>query len=315
MLLISTVIFSQEKADIIALFSDANSIVWHKTFLGLIDELHPCKLNIAFDGYNCKGYLSFDSSKERMLLTGSIEDGKIEMVEKHNGLPTSYINGEIKGEELLLSIEPIGSETASVGLFRTNSDLFVKGESSSSYTPFVEESMIFPSHANAGFNDFIKECTNDWQKEIRLKAKKSTTRAGVKSIIHHEVLFQNEHFINGKLLFENSWSKERKEINFCYDLQNDKNLKFSEVFTKEKQLRAVLKEKFLQAGMNEGKFKHEGYREWILKQKIEAFSLEETGVRFYTKEDLIYGSHEVYLDYSSLLSFLRKNISNKIKSQ
>lgn len=303
-----------QQEDLSSLFANANELVWSRSYAGQVNSAHPCQLDMAYDGYNCKGYLHFKNNDETFFLTGSIEEGKIEMIKKHEGLPKAYVNGKIEGDLVYLSFEPIGSDLAAIGTFElnVNPDLNTKGARLSLFTNRTEEIYDLPQHENKSFMDHIDQHLAPWKKAIKTKTKNADEKSVTKSMIYHHIYFENETFINGKVIFDNSWSDNRKELSFNYDLKNNKNLDFDDVFQNQKQLKVVIQEMSLQQAMSQAYYKHEGYREWLLTQESYQFSLEENGVRFYTKEDPIYGCMEAFFVYEVISKFLKRSFANRL---
>ncbi len=307
----STTLEAQVKAEVNRLFPPNTKLIWVKNYLGTINEAHDCALVLGFDGYHCKGYLSYNSSNEQYMLDGSIENDELEMVQRFNGLPNGYINGRLIANGLTLNIETIGTESVAFGTFTSKKEFSAKGLNENYISNDVEKIIEFPKNMDETFITWLKDKSLAWRTEIDQRINPENENKISKGLIYNRIFFENDKVINGKLFFENTWSDTVEEIPFNFDLQKGKNLKMEDLFVKNKQLRGVVKEQMMKAANDEGKFKHSGYRLWLLKQKISAFSLEQEGVSFYTPYDKIFGEEHVFISYALLKPYLKKNTTLK----
>jgi len=314
---------AQSSKNINDLFLEGATIEWNRFYAGKIAGTHDCELQLAYDGFNCKGFLKINSSNEAFVLEGSLEDEKLQLVEKHNGLPASYINGQLKDNFIDLEWQAIGGDRVTEASFVSRSDLNVKGAQSVSlnkmsehgnyYNFFIDKRINLPRTKNQKFQKWILDKANGFEREINKKIKQTNlkSRSQILGVVDHNLFFESEDLINGELIFYSSWS-EMQIVNFVYDLKNNKEIKFHQLVLRgpdsEEELRALITK---QNGIEENR-SIEGYNEWFASVNIQDVKVRENGLEFSTTFDPIFGKETVEINCSDLKDFIKKNYYKKL---
>jgi hypothetical protein len=68
-------------ADIGRLFEKSGAIRWIKRYNGLLDAVIGVEIALGFDGRNCAGYLTYQKSKARFRLEGTLENNQLRLKE------------------------------------------------------------------------------------------------------------------------------------------------------------------------------------------------------------------------------------------
>ncbi|MCW5923012.1 MAG: hypothetical protein KIS77_11745 [Saprospiraceae bacterium] len=89
------------------LFEKPTEIQWVKYFKGRMDDVATLEIALGYDGKNCRGYLTYGKSRDRLRLDGSIKADSIFFEERE---PFKEVTGRIKG---ILKNERIQAEWTS----------------------------------------------------------------------------------------------------------------------------------------------------------------------------------------------------------
>ena len=92
-------------------------VKWMKNYTGYIDDVHEVTLCLAFDGFNCCGYMQYSSSETEYLLEGSLQSSKFSFLEKYQNAPSGYLAGTLLGETITLEWNAIDELTSFSGVF------------------------------------------------------------------------------------------------------------------------------------------------------------------------------------------------------
>lgn len=84
------------REEILALFKDTSNIQWIRDYQGRINDLEEIRISLGFDGYGCKGYLTYPNTETFIELAGNIKGSKLDLKElNEEGLITAYLKGII----------------------------------------------------------------------------------------------------------------------------------------------------------------------------------------------------------------------------
>ncbi len=78
------------------LFDKNASIQWVKYFKGRMDDVSAVDLALAYDGKNCRGYLTYGKSRDRLRLDGSVSGDSIRLEERDGKTLTGNLRGTYK---------------------------------------------------------------------------------------------------------------------------------------------------------------------------------------------------------------------------
>jgi len=106
-----------------------NPISWVKQFEGKIDDVHQASVCLAFDGINCKGFMTYTSSGTEYLLVGTLQGEELVLLEKYNQEPSGYINGHLKNNEITLVWKSIDESNSYSAKFEKKNNSLNKGVS------------------------------------------------------------------------------------------------------------------------------------------------------------------------------------------
>ncbi len=319
-------LIAQTSNNINDLFSPSAQIEWNRFYQGTIASVHDCELQLAFDGFNCKGFLNIPSSEEAFVLEGSLEDGNLQLVEKYKGQAASYVNGKIKENKIQLSWQPIGGEIASEASFVSKNELLSKGDQQTAfekenqegnyYDFHIDKRVNLPSTKHSKFQSWIKNQVKGFQNEIDSKIKNTNLnrRFQILAVIDHELFFESEEIVNGELIYYSSWSKPQR-INFVYDLRNNKEIKFDQLAINPETYEAQLKQLIFSQAKMEDKLKLEGYKAWLESVNVQDIKWIENGMVFSTSYDPIYGKETIEVDCDNLKNFINKKYLKKLACQ
>lgn len=98
----------------------SSPITWVKQYDGIIDGVHAANLCLAFDGINCKGYMTYLSSDIEYLLEGTLQNDKLVLLEKYKDLPSGYIKGKYNLDEVELEWKSIDESESYKAYFTSN---------------------------------------------------------------------------------------------------------------------------------------------------------------------------------------------------
>ena len=104
-----------------ALFGDSQ-IFWTRNYVGYMDEVHRADLCLAFDGFNCRGYMVYSSSETEYLLEGSLQSSKFNFVEKYQNVPSAYLSGFLEDNNIVLEWNSIDDKSSFAGVFTLVTD-------------------------------------------------------------------------------------------------------------------------------------------------------------------------------------------------
>ena len=314
---------AQSSKNINDLFLEGASLEWNRFYDGKIANAHDCELQLAYDGFNCKGFLTINSSNEAFVLEGSLENDVLQLVEKHKGLPSSYIKGRLKDNYIDLEWEAIGGDHVAEAYFISKSDLSIKGVSNPSfikmnergsyYDFFIDKRINLPTTKHAKFQKWMLDQASVFEREINKKIKNTNLkkRSQILAVVDHKLFFESEDFINGELTFYSSWS-EMKKINFIYDLKNNKEVTFQKLALNDSNFEKELKQLIAKQAGAVGNRSATGYKEWLASVNIQNMRVRENGIEFSTAFDPIYGKESVEINCEELRNFVKKNYLKKI---
>lgn len=79
-------------------FSEPDKVHWVKTFKGRLNDFNDILVVLAFDGYNCKGRMTYLRSKTSLQLEGIIQDNFLQIKELDGaGNVSGHLRGKIMG--------------------------------------------------------------------------------------------------------------------------------------------------------------------------------------------------------------------------
>ncbi len=111
---------SEIESQTLALFD--SPVTWMNQYMGLIDGEHSASLSLAFDGFNCRGFMNIGSSDTQYLLEGSLEANRLVLLEKYQGTPSGYIEGDLKDGDISLVWTSMDEQQAYQAEFEKTTD-------------------------------------------------------------------------------------------------------------------------------------------------------------------------------------------------
>ncbi len=82
-------------------FEKPGKVLWLKHYKGRFDGMNSISVSLAYDGKDCKGMMTYLSSKEKFNLEGDINGNEINLEEKgKNGKVSAVIFGTIEGKQI-----------------------------------------------------------------------------------------------------------------------------------------------------------------------------------------------------------------------
>lgn len=128
-------------AKISDLFRNPKKIKWVKHYKGRVDDISDVGLSIAFDGKNCKGFITYLRSKERFKLEGYIKKGQLMLRETDNEESvTGHFEGNIRNDFSAINAHWFNKEKTRAGVLALKQ---------------VEKEVIFPTYC--GDNKWIRK--------------------------------------------------------------------------------------------------------------------------------------------------------------
>lgn len=297
-------LFSQTETEksVMQLFD--TPISWLKSYKGQIDNTHPVKLCLAFDGFNCRGYLDYDESDTRYLLEGSLQSSQLVFLEKYNNVPSGYLNGKFSAEEIDLEWVAIDESKAFEAHFTRVSalsnqakELVTKGDDAqkrgwSFISHGTKINCSLPDYDSA-FNKQIDELLSEWLKEIKSKSDNaSAKRFGNTAEIWFDVVLSTDKYHAGILHYSRSWNGKLLSQSFTYDRKKQKLISVSSFMKAsskwETQIREEMKAKVDNATLVSADQKE--YEKWIDTVSLIDPILSDDGIIFYTMSSAVFGN-------------------------
>ena len=82
-------------------FEKPGKVLWLKHYKGRFDGINTISVSLAYDGKDCKGMMTYLSSKEKFNLEGDINGNEINLEEKgNNGKVSAVILGTMEGKQI-----------------------------------------------------------------------------------------------------------------------------------------------------------------------------------------------------------------------
>jgi hypothetical protein len=123
------------------LFKNPKKIKWVKHYKGRVDDISDVGLSVAYDGKNCKGFITYLRSKERFKLEGHIKKSKLLLRETDNEESvTGHFEGDIKNDFSEIKAHWFNKEKTRAGVLDLKR---------------VEKEVIFPTYC--GDNKWIRK--------------------------------------------------------------------------------------------------------------------------------------------------------------
>ncbi len=146
------------------LFKNAKKIQWYKYYKGRVDDINDVGLVIAYDGKECKGYITYLRSREQFKLEGHLTGDKIKLRETDTEESvTGHFEGKFFGDYDKLKAHWYNREKTRAGLLMLTQ---------------IEKEVIFPSYC--GDNKWVRkyEGTVGKQKVVFIIQRKSDLDIG-----------------------------------------------------------------------------------------------------------------------------------------
>ncbi len=123
------------------LFKNPKKIKWYKYYQGRVDDLNDVGLIIAYDGKDCKGFITYLRSKERFKLEGNLKGDKIKLRETDTEESvTGHFEGQFYGDFSKLKAHWFNREKTRAGLLMLSQ---------------VEHEVVFPTYC--GDNKWVRK--------------------------------------------------------------------------------------------------------------------------------------------------------------
>lgn len=303
---------TQMEKEVLRLFD--TPITWLHTYEGQIDEVHTAQLCLAFDGFNCRGYLQYDESETTYLLEGSLQAGDLVLLEKFENVPSGYYKGRLENEYISLDWTSINDKQSYMSSFykitttSTNPkevDVTEKGSlnvhNKSSYIDhFTKIKKDLPT-LNEGFDKKMDQLLSDWNNEIeRQITKQSKNRFGNKAEIWFQITELSDKYFSGYVNYSSSWSDKIKSLPFSYDREHEKYIHTSDYFKPVEKWEDSVKQRVVE-------------RKHLMEEKVEDINwmknvsllgpvLCDLGVKIKTEKSSVYGQIEWLIPWDNLTS-------------
>ncbi len=178
---------NETEQQISELFKNPKKIQWYKNFKGRVDDINDVGLTIAYDGRDCKGYITYLRSKERFKLEGKIIGKKIKLRETDTEESvTGHFEGQIFGDYDRMKAHWFNKEKTRAGLLMLEQ---------------VEKEVIFPTYC--GDNKWVRK----YQGNIQGKPVEFTIQKNSDLDIKGIIWFKDSnltHYLKGGMIADNA---------------------------------------------------------------------------------------------------------------
>jgi len=305
-------------------------ITWLHNYEGILDEAHPVQMCLAFDGFNCRGYIQYPENDTPYLLEGSLQSSEFVFLEKYKDRPSGYINGKLLGDEIKLQWTSIDDTHSFDANFEKMSPLVNKEEIDVTAKGVlnVHKKSAFLNHQtmmkmdiptlDETFDNQMALLLMDWNQEIkRYQKKPSQNRFANKAEIWFDIKELSDKYFSGFVYMTSSWGEKINTISFSYDRKHEKLIKTNSFFKSKEKWEASIKERMMQiAQKSESKIDNERYANWIQNNALLGPVVCDLGIKISSQKSTIFGQIEVLKPWKSLTSdFISPSKLNKLKRQ
>ncbi len=302
---------TQMEKEVLRLFD--TPITWLHDYEGQIDEAHPATLCLAYDGFNCRGYLQYEASKTTYLLEGSLQAGDFVFLEKFENIPSGYYKGNLKDENISLEWTAIDDKQSyeatfdKVSITQSNPiDLEVTEKGAINVhnkSSYIDHSTIIKKdipRLNEDFDKEIEKLLSDWNKEIeRNKAKKSKERFENKAQVWFQLMELSDKYFSGYINYSSSWNDKIESLSFNYDREHEKYIHTSDYFKPTEKWEDGVKQKIIEVkSLNE----EEEALTWLKNVSLLDPVLCDLGIKIKTERSSVYGQSEWLIPWDNLTS-------------
>ncbi len=289
-------------------------ITWLHNYEGHIDEVHSAKLCVAFDGFNCKGYLQYADAETTYLLEGSLQAGNLILLEKFENVPSGYYKGRLENETIALDWTSIDDKQSYAASFdkksitqsaqkevdlREKRPLNVHNKSS-----YIDHSTIIKKdipRLNEDFDKEIEKLMSDWNKEIeRNTTKKSKDRFENKAEVWFQITELSDKYFSGYINYSSSWNDKIKTVSFNYDRELNKYIHTSDYFKPTAKWEAGVKQRIVEANQKMGE--SEDKINWMKNVSLLNPVLCDLGIKVKTERSSVYGQPEIFIPWANISS-------------
>jgi hypothetical protein len=178
--------------------------------------------------------------------------------------------------------------------------------------------IMYPKTNQSGFNRkmeeeseiFASSCRNYFKKKNEELARDPDLRLEYRASGWFETEFFNRNIISGIQEYRASWEQKPKLVSVNYDLVNDKEILFHDIFREEYELEYFVKNVILKEMEKHPYFQQdEAFRAWIKGAEFPFFTIRREGIYFSTAFNSVYGRQGITIPFSKLKSFLKKDAS------
>jgi hypothetical protein len=311
---VANILFAQTlmEKEVLKLFD--TPITWLHNYEGHIDEVHSAKLCIAFDGFNCKGYLQYADDETTYLMEGSLQAGDLVLLEKFENVPSGYYKGRLENENISLdwtSIDEKQSYTLSFNKVsitqskQKENDLTEKRplnvHNKSSYIDHFTIVKKDIPRLNEDFDKEIEKLLSDWNKEIeRNKTKISKDRFENKAELWFQITELSDKYFSGYINYSSSWNDKVKTVSFNYDRELEKYINTYEYFKPTAKWEESVRQSFVEA--NQRMEEAEDKINWMKNVSLLNPVLCDLGVKVKTESSSVFGQVEYLIPWANLTS-------------
>ncbi len=301
--------------EVMALFD--TPITWLRHYEGQIDEVHPAKMILAFDGFNCKGYMQYSDSETHYLLEGSLQSSQFVFLEKYQNVPSGYINGNLDGEKIVLDWTSVDDKQIFTAHFERLAVINVNHHEDLSVTDkgalnvhrissYIDHNTIIKTDIptlNEDFDNHINQLVSDWNIEIeRQKLKPSKDRFSNKAETWFKITELSDKYFSGHIHFTSSWNDKVNSLSFSYDRENERFINTSAYFKSTEKWEDSVKDRML-------KTKPFGdsdivYENWIENVSLLDPVLCDIGIKISTEKSSVFGQVETLMRWENVSSDL-----------
>ena len=310
----ANVLFAQTfiEKEVLKLFD--TPIIWLHNYEGHIDEVHSAKMCIAFDGFNCKGYLQYADDETTYLVEGSLQAGALVLLEKFENVPSGYYKGRLENNNISLDWTSIDDKQSYAVSFDKIS-LTQSGQKEVDLTEkrplnvhnkssYIDNFTIIKKdipRLNEDFDKAIEKLLIDWNKEIeRNKTKNSKDRFENKAELWFQITELSDKYFSGYINYSSSWNDEIKTVSFNYDRELEKYINTSDYFKPIAKWEDSLRQKFVE--VNQRMEESEDKINWMKNVSLLNPVLCDLGVKVKTERSSVFGQAEYLIPWANLSS-------------
>ncbi len=172
--------------------------------------------------------------------------------------------------------------------------------------------ITYPKLNNESYNLWIQNLVDEWFRSnlayinsIRFDNLDNVpeVRSIARAYAWCDVDYRSLDLISGYLVYGNSWTNRQRERVFIYDLEDNKELFFNDIFQLNKNAEIFVKNYIDNALKSNTLYTEQDFKDWAATQKFDNLSIRVEGINF-ASTSMAYGRQGITIPYSELLPYL-----------